>query len=166
MELVRARENDFNRIKDFYYDLIDNTPEIDKHAQWKKGLHPDEEDIFSFIQNEEMYITGAAAVTNCQGSDYHDVDWEVKLSDEEVSVIHLLGVGPSFQGQGIANKLIDEIISLSRNQGKKSLRLDAIASNIPAQHMYTSKGFAYMGKQNLFAGNTGWIDFYFYEYAL
>ena len=48
-------------------------------------------------------------------------------------------------------------------KGKKAIRLDALASNIPAQHMYEKLGFAYRGKRNLYAENTGWTDFLYYE---
>ena len=42
----------------------------------------------------------------------------------------------SFLGFGMA-----EIISLEMEKGKKAIRLDTLASNIPAQHMYEKLGF-------------------------
>ncbi len=56
-----------------------------------------------------------------------------------------------------------EIISLVREKGKKTIRLDVLASNVPARHMYERLGFVYWGKQNLFAENTRWTDFLYYE---
>jgi RimJ/RimL family protein N-acetyltransferase len=43
---------------------------------------------------------------------------------------------------------------------------DALASNTPAHKIYERLGFAYRGKQHLYAENTGWTDFYFFDYAL
>ncbi len=33
-----------------------------------------------------------------------------------------------------------------------------------AHRLYERLGFEYRGKQHLFAENTGWTDFYFFEY--
>ena len=43
---------------------------------------------------------------------------------------------------------------------------DALASNTPAHKIYERLGFAYRGKQHLYAETTGWTDFYFFNYAL
>ena len=40
---------------------------------------------------------------------------------------------------------------------------DALASNIPAHKIYKSLGFEFRGQQHLYAENTGWTDFYFFE---
>ena len=71
-----------------------------------------------------------------------------------------------YQGKGVSNKMMEEIISLVRKNGKKAIRLDALAANIPARRMYERLGFAYRGKQNLFAENTGWTDFLYYELSV
>ena len=44
------------------------------------------------------------------------------------------------------------------------IRLDALASNTPAHRIYERLGFEYRGKQHLYAENTGWTDFFFFEY--
>ena len=62
--------------------------------------------------------------------------------------------------------MIEGVLELARAQGKKAVRLDALASNIPAQHMYQKSGFMYRGNRNQYAANTGWTDFYFYEYII
>ena len=59
--------------------------------------------------------------------------------------------------------MMAEIISLVRENGKKAIRLDVLTSNIPARRMYEKLGFEYRGKQNLYAKNTGWTDFLYYE---
>ena len=39
----------------------------------------------------------------------------------------------------------------------------ALASNTPAHRIYERLGFEYRGMQHLYAENTGWTDFYFFE---
>ena len=41
---------------------------------------------------------------------------------------------------------------------------DELATNTPAHKLYQRLGFEYRGKQNLYAENTGWTDFFFLEY--
>ena len=48
----------------------------------------------------------------------------------------------------------------------QAAQLDELASNAPARHLYEERGFVCCGTKNLYAGNTGWTDFVFYEYAL
>ena len=61
------------------------------------------------------------------------------------------------------SKEIQEAIKLSAKNGKKALRLETLKSNLPAQHMYDKAGFSYRGEQYLYAENTGWTDFLYYE---
>ena len=57
-----------------------------------------------------------------------------------------------------------DLLKQSKTQnGKKSVRLDALASNTPAHKIYEALGFQYRGKQHLYAENTGWTDFFFFE---
>ena len=57
-----------------------------------------------------------------------------------------------------------EAIRLAQNNGMQAIRLDALASNTPAHKIYERLGFEYRGQQHLYAENTGWTDFYFFEY--
>lgn len=165
--------DDFEVIKEFYMNIIDNTENMERHARWIKGLHPTDEGIKGYIEGNEMYlfmdgdkIAGAMAVTMEQGEAYHNILWSIKAEDNEVAVIHILGVNPEYQRKGIGRQMIDESIQLAKDNCKKAVRLDALASNTPARHMYEARGFEYKGKLNLYAENTGWTDFCFYEYAL
>lgn len=173
MEIVKARIDDFEAINEHYINIIDHTPDIEKYARWEKGLHPTVEGIKGYIESSAMYlcmdddnITVTMAVTMEQGADYHDISWGMAAKDDEVAVIHILGVSPEYQGKGIGGQMIDEAIRLAKVHHKKAVRLDALASNLPAQHLYEAKGFIYKGKLNWYAKNTGWTDFYFYEYVL
>jgi ribosomal protein S18 acetylase RimI-like enzyme len=157
----------------FYQHVIADTPDMDQYGRWKNGLYPTEKDIERYIEKGAMYvlaeddaIIGAMAVTMNQGDDYHSIHWALPLADDEVSVIHVLAVRPEDQGRGFGERLIEEAVLIARNAGKKALRLDALAGNTPAHHLYAKKGFAYRGKQNLYVENTGWTDFFFFELEL
>ena len=171
MRLELAKKNDFETIIAFYDDVTERTPEMGTYARWQKGKHPTEEGISAYINEGSMYIyrergviVGAMAVTMYQGEDYHTIEWSQQVPDEKVAVIHILAVSPDAQGKGIGSEMIREAIRLAQNNDMQAIRLDALASNTPAHKIYERLGFEYRGKQHLYAENTGWTDFYFFEY--
>lgn len=172
MNLQKATPDDFAAIIDFYDDVIEHTPCVTKYARWQKGKHPTADGIKAYIEEGSMYlykegglIAGAMAVTMYQGADYHSIEWSTQVADNEVAVIHILAVRPGKQGTGIGSGMVLEAIDLAKEKGMKAIRLDALASNTPAHKIYERLGFVYKGKQHLYAENTGWTDFYFFELA-
>jgi ribosomal protein S18 acetylase RimI-like enzyme len=186
MILNRATTEDYDSIIAYYDDVTDRTPDMELYARWQKGKHPTHDGIRAYIEEGSMYlygsngsnslnglsglsglsggIVGAMALTMYQGEEYHDIEWLQQVSDDDVAVIHILAVSPDEQGKGIGSEMIREAIRLAQANGKKAIRLDALASNTPAHRIYERLGFEYRGKQHLYAENTGWTDFYFFEY--
>lgn len=171
MQLILA--DDLAVIREKYIEVIEHTKDMDVHARWIYGQHPTDAMIQSYIDGQEMYlfmdgqnIAGMTAITMYQGEEYHEVIWSQDLKDDEVASLHIFTVTPEYQRKGVSKRMMAEIISLAMKKRKKSIRLDTLASNIPAQHMYEKLGFEYRGKQNLYAENTGWTDFLYYELSL
>ena len=171
MKLVKATEQDFQRIPRFYRDVIAHTEHMDTYARWVYGQHPTDEMIRQYIQTGAMYysekdgsILSAAAVTP-QTEDYHGATWSVPLEDDDVSVVHLLCVAPEWQGKGIARMTMQQIMIRSRETGKKAVRLDALACNTPAHRLYESLGFQKRDQLRWYAANVGWTDFFLYEFV-
>ncbi len=171
MQLVLT--DDLALVREKYIEVIEHTNDMSIHARWIYGQHPTDTLIQSYIDRQEMYlymdgknIAGMTAVTMYQGADYHEIGWSQNLNDDEVVSLHILAVTSEYQGKGVSEKMMEAIISLAMENRKKAIRLDTLASNIPAQHMYEKLGFAYRGKQNLYAENTGWTDFLYYELPL
>ena len=171
MTLYQATFEDDDAIMAFYDDVTARTPDISLHARWSKGKHPTAVGIRAYIKEGSMYlykeqgiIVGAMAVTMYQGVDYHAIEWSQQVPDDKVAVIHILAVNPDRQGSGVGSEMVREAIRLARKNGMKAVRLDALASNTPAHSMYKRLGFEYRGKQHLYPENTGWTDFYFFEF--
>ena len=171
MKLVKATEQDFQRITQFYRDVIAHTEHMDTCARWVYGQHPTDAMIRRYIQADAMYccekdgsVISAVAVTQ-QGEDYHGAAWAFPLRDDEVSVIHLLCVAPKLQKQGVARKTMGLVTELSREMGKKAVRLDALSCNTPAHRLYESLGFQKRDQRRWYADNVGWTDFFLYEFV-
>ena len=61
--------------------------------------HPTDKMILDYIRQNAMYvqeengiILGAVAITMSQKEDYHNIDWQQELMDDEVAVVHILCV--------------------------------------------------------------------------
>lgn len=172
-QLLQAKQEDFQRLTAFYRDAIDNTPDMAAYGRWIYGLHPTDEMIMGYIQSNAMYyglldgqIVCALGLTLSQGEDYHEACWEQELNDDQVAVVHLLCVNPRYQHRGIGRKAMELAEELARKEGKKALRLDALACNAPAHRLYESLGFQKRGTAHWFADNVGWTDFYLFERIL
>lgn len=172
MKLVKAAEQDFQRITQFYQNVIAQTEHMERYARWVYGQHPTDEMIWGYIRSGAMYccekdgsVISAVAVTQ-QGEDYHGAAWSILPYDDEVSVVHLLCVAPELQKQGVAHETMGLVTELSREMGKKAVRLDALACNAPAHRLYESLGFQKRDQRRWYADNVGWTDFFLYELVL
>ena len=173
MKWSHAAPEQLAQLTGFYRDAIDRNPDMPRFGRWIYGLHPTDEMIQRYVRSGAMYtgrmeegITCAFALTPSQGSDYHDTVWERDLEDDAVAVVHLLCVDPQFRNRGLGHRAMKYAIELSREMGKKAVRLDALACNTPAHRLYESLGFQKRGMSHWFADNVGWTDFYLYELLL
>ena len=169
----KCEPDDLPRVLRFYQHVIEETDDMARFGRWVWGQHPTEAMVAAYLHDGNMYvleeageIVAAVAVTPCQTADYHDVDWQLDAADDAVAVVHILAVDPRRQKQGLAGKIMGEIMDRAKADGKKAVRLDALACNIHAHKLYTSLGFAKRGVCRWYADNTGWTDFYLFEYLL
>ena len=169
--MKRCAIGDLPGLLDFYRLVIRETGDMAIHARWEFGKHPTEAMIADYVSRGVMYITedgvgiaAAVAVTPFQSEGYHGVEWQADLADDEVATVHILAVSPRYQGHGYARAMMRDVIDLAKGMGKKAVRLDALACNIPAHRLYESLGFIKRGVCHWYAENTGWFDFFLFEY--
>ena len=170
---VPALSGDLERLRGLYWKLLDSSEVYARILKWKKNIYPCDNDWSQYIQKGEMYFVqqqgqtvGALALTNSQNENYHRIAWAVEAKDDEVAVIHLLAIDPELQGRGLARAVLEEAVRTAKASGKKALRLDAIATNTPAQALYERFGFVNRGTAEDYYESTGTVDFVFYEYPL
>ena len=92
--------------------------------------------------------------------------WSVDAEDPELLVIHALGVHPDYAGKGIAKEMVRNVIEMAREQKLKTIRLDVLEGNVPAEKAYSKMGFQYVTTLKLFYEDTGWTNFKVYEYII
>lgn len=136
MLFKKVNLEDFYRIRQFYWDLIDEMSDQNDKIGWKKGIYPTD----SFLQES--------------------------LDRGEFFVPHALAVSPSGQGKGIGRYFMGEILKLAKAEKKKAVRLDILGTNTAAERLYKGCGFHFVQAKDMFYEDTGWTEYKMYERVL
>lgn len=173
LDIKIAEKDDFQRVRNFYSTLIDNIGDYNFSFGWKKDIYPSQEFLLDSINNYELYygelenqIISSMIVNNKYNKEYNDVKWLTDASDDELLVIHTLGVDPRFAGKGFAKEMVHSVIDMGRKKGLKSIRLDVLEGNTPAEKSYTKIGFQYRSTMQMYYEDTGYTNYRLFEYIL
>ncbi len=172
--IVKKAENiDFPTVRQFYYDITDALETYEYALGWTKDVYPAPDYLQASIAAGNLYmvyeedVLAACMIVNHEYNDgYEAAPWSVDASDDELLVIHALGVMPSHSRHGLAKDMVRFVIEKGRTEGVKTLRLDVLEGNIPAEKVYTALGFQYVSTVRMFYEDTGWTNFRLFELIL
>ena len=169
MEIIKASEKQYPDIRAFYHSMIDALKTSDYDLGWKKDIYPTPVFLMDSIRNGQLYIVMnageiiASMVINHEGNDsYREFKWPTEAQPDEITVIHALGVLPSYGRKGIGRQMVLFAIDTARRNKQKAIRLDVLKGNFPAEGLYKSLGFRKLHTLKMFYENTGWVDFELY----
>lgn len=173
LEIKLADRNDYTEIRDFYYTLIDAMVDSEYNPGWEKDIYPTQEYLLGSIENKELYIgklqnqIASCMIVNHKYNDgYKKINWSVDAKDPELYVIHVLGVAPVFSGKGITKEMVGQVIKIAKEKNMKTVRLDVLEGNLPAERAYTKMGFQYIDTIKMFYEDTGWTNYKVYEFIV
>lgn len=173
MKIQCAEAKDYAKVRDFYYSLIDAMEHAKFKPGWERDIYPTQYFLRASIHNGELYfaksehnILACMVVNHSYNEGYKNVPWSLNAKDNELLVIHALGVYPSCAGQGIAKQMVQYVIDIAQKSAIKTIRLDVLGGNIPAERAYTRMGFKYLATIQMFYEDTGWTDYKVYEYLV
>lgn len=168
-----ANKSEFKQIRQFYWNLIDAMSDQNDCIGWKKGIYPTDDYLQESLANKELYtlkngktLCACVILNNSCNEGYKGCPWSLEFSEYEVMVPHALAVDPKLQGKGIGKQILNEILSLARKKGVKSIRLDILGTNLAAEKLYTGRGFQFVQAKNMFYEDTGWTEYKMYELNL
>lgn len=67
---------------------------------------------------------------------------------------------------GVASRMVHHVIETARRSPVKTIRLDVLAGNIPAERVYTKLGFACLDTIPMYYADTGWTNYRLFEYIV
>ena len=169
----RAGAGEFSTVRDFYWRLIDRMSGPEDHIGWRKGVYPSDALLRESLGREELYVLredgtlrGSVILNSRCNKGYAGVAWGADCRTEEVLIPHALAVDPERQGAGLGRRMVQEILALAKAEGKRAARLDILGGNLPAQRLYTRRGFHFVAAKPMFYEDTGWTEYEMYEYLL
>lgn len=136
--------------------------------QWNE-TYPNREVFLNDVEREELYVLtdkgtlqGCIVPTVIKDEEYESVDWIVP--EGKHLYIHRLAVHPSYQGKGLAGKLMDYAETLGRESHFDSIRLDTFSRNPRSNALYQRRGYIRCGDIHL--PKQSKLPFHCYELAL
>lgn len=173
MQLRKASTEEFEMIRDFYWNLIDKMKDREDTVGWKKGIYPTDRLLRESIEDGNLYVVDgkngilASVILNSLWNEGYDgLPWSIDCLREEILVPHALAVKPEVQGKNIGKKVVQDIIDIAKAEGRKTVRLDILGGNIAAERLYTKMGFQYVQAKTMFYEDTGWTEYIMYELVL
>lgn len=173
LKIRMAAVQDYNEVREFYYSLIDAMKNAEYKPGWERDVYPAQEFLRQSIKNNELFIgesdgkiVSCMVVNHKYNEGYRDISWSVKAEDAELLVIHALGVHPEFSGKGIAKHMVQKTIEMAQESQIKTIRLDVLEGNMPAEKVYVKMGFQYQDTIKMFYEDTGWTNCKLFEYII
>lgn len=171
MVFQNASPNEFDRIRAFYWALIDAMAADNDKIGWKKGIYPTDEFLQDSLAKGTLYtlthqqqLAACVIVNSDTNEGYAGVPWRVDCADSAVLIPHALAVSPALQGQGIGRAVVAQVQDLARRAGKRAVRLDILGTNAAAERLYTGMGFQFVQAKPMFYEDTGWTEYKLYEW--
>lgn len=173
MNIRIADKTEFYAVRAFYHKVIDLMQDAQYKPAWEKGVYPSDAYLRESLENGELWVCeydggyAAAMVVNHKcNAEYKSVRWSVDAKEDEVMIVHALCVLPTLQGNGFAGALVRKAQEIAVNTYQKTVRLDVLEGNLPAERLYLKHGFRYVDTIQLFYEDTGWTDFRMFEYLI
>ena len=168
-----AQMTEYDIVETFYRTLIESMRDSEFMPEWEMGVYPTEKFLRDAITGQTLYLAylreglvGAMILNHEYAPEYENVKWQIDAGRDEIMVIHALGVSASYQGRGIAKKMVSSVIEMCKNSSFKAIRLDVLKKNIPAAKLYLSMGFKYIATIKIYYEDTGLTDFQLYEWLI
>ena len=176
MEFKPAHVSDFDAIRDFYWDVIDDIHlhnVNNENLGWENGVYPSDDYIRGSLAAGELYtLTDSGSLCACvilnsaQNDGYEGCPWSIDCAPGEVMTPHALAVDPKLQGKGIGWIVVENIVKLAKAEHKRAIRLDVLGACKAAEKLYTRCGFRFVEAKNMFYEDTGWTEFKLFELNL
>ena len=148
----KATVNDIDEITALYMDVHTEEEAGRMSTGWIRSIYPTRETVENMVASDELFveieddiIVAAGRINQEQVDVYANVEWEHKVPDEEVMVLHTLAVLPSQQGKGYARSFCQFYEDYSLENGGQYLRIDTNEKNKRARALYKSIGYKEAG---------------------
>ena len=128
----------------------------------RKAFERDIERNELYVLRKEGEIIGCIVISTFMDSEYESVSW--LTPNKQNYYIHRLGIHPEYQGQGLAQGLMDFAENYAKEHHAVSVRLDTFSQNQRNQKFYEKRG--YQKLEDIYFPNQSEYPFHCYELIL
>lgn len=129
-------------------------------AQWqdnypnKETIEHDIENGYAYVVEEASELIGTVALSFDGEITYNKIfDGQWLSLYDDYCVIHRMAIHKAWRGSGISSFMMHSIISLCKDKGIQSIKVDTHRNNMPMQQYLEKKGFQYCGVIYLLDGD-------------
>ncbi len=169
MEIRLARKEELSELMAFYNDIIDQQAHDDYSPRWTRDIYPALSDLQRFLDLNCLYlvknndqIIAAAALAQGEEEMYRQADWQKKVSDDEIAMLHLFAIKKDYRRTGLSDRFLDYLLNEARRYARV-VHLDVMLGNVPAARLYLKHGFTYCQTMEIFYEDTGRVECDLYE---
>ena len=142
--------------------VANNIYQWNEYYPSKQAFEQDLERNELWVVENDSHIIGCIVISNLMDTEYEPISWLTK--NIQNIYIHRLAVHPSFQGMGLAKKLMDFAENYAREHHAASIRLDTFSQNKRNIKFYEARGYTRLG--NIYFPKQSEHPFYCYELPL
>ena len=169
----KAEPEDIDAIEELYAASCVYLEEHINYPKWEKDIYPNRETAETGVMTGTQYVclsggrlAGAVRLSHEPEAGYAGAPWKTPDDYSKIFVIYTLAVHPDFYGRGVGRFMLAEAERIARESGGISIRLDAVAGNIPAERLYRGAGYELIAEKSLGYEELGLPLFALYEKVL
>ena len=152
LNIRKAEAKDIDAIADIYAAIHTAEEQGLVTIGWQRGVYPEKETALEALKRDDLFvaekdgnIVGSAILNQQQVDVYTDGNWEYKVPDNKVMVMHTLVIDPKGQKSGLGKAFVEFYEKYSLKQGCPYLRMDTNAKNTNARNLYKKLGYKEIG---------------------
>ena len=148
MMIRKAIRTDLNHVIRIYDEIHTAEEEGKCTTGWIREIYPVRETAEKALEREDLFvledggrILGTALINQIQVDVYHGAPWKHNVPEDQVCVLHTLGISPDAAGKGYGTAFIRFYEQYATEHGWPELRIDTNARNQAARKIYRRLGY-------------------------
>lgn len=148
----KATEKDILEIENIYLDIHTEEEKGNASIGWIRNVYPTRKSAEDALKREDLFVqlddekvVGAAIINQQQVDVYSLGDWQYKVPDDKIMVLHTLVISPKVSRKGYGKAFVQFFEDYAKECGCSFLRMDTNEKNKVARKMYKKLGYDEIG---------------------
>ena len=152
IQIRKATKDDLNAIEAIYDQIHASAERGETYTGWIRSIYPIRSTAEAALKRDDLFLelqdgepVGTAILNQKQVDVYEKGNWQYKVPDSEVMVLHTLVIDPRIKGRGLGKAFVKFYEEYALQHGCHYLRIDTNEKNANARAFYQKQGFQEIG---------------------